>query len=150
MSDGKNPIPSQVRDTMIFVGWIAGLIFIASLCWFLTQSARNRFLLTAVNRVLEQSGDSRRLAEPVPYGSLKAGSSGIGSWYIMKDVPEETTACIFTFIGEGAFFPCAAVVTAEGKVEEFIPLNNHGERILKRISPGFLRLYARRIEGARS
>ena len=184
MSDGKTPgknpfeivgirslvnfFPAQVKDTVILAGWIVGLILIAALSWSLIQPLRTRFLLRAVNRVLEQSGDFRRLRAPVSPGELRAGFSNgripaAGFWYTMTELPvrqardsdrqqlpEGTKAFVFAFIGEGTFFPCAAVVTPEGKVEEFIALNSRGEKVMQRISPGILRIYTRRIEGAKS
>ena len=154
-----NPYVPHLRDTIILFGWIASLLIIAGISWMLTQPLRDRFLIRAVNRVLEQSGDMRRLGELSPSGT--SGSLIIGSWYTMilarqpvaagtKDFSEGTKAFVFSFVGEGTFFPCAAVMLPNGKVEEFIPLSSHGERILKKISPGILRIYARRIEGAKS
>lgn len=165
MSDSKTPVdaaakggpgqkayflPPQMRDAAILVGWIAGLVLIAGLCWFFTQPVRSRFLLKAVNRVLEQSGDSRRLGEPVSPGPRGGGFSEMGSWYTMIQAPDGTRAFIFVLIGEGTFFPCAAVVSPEGKVEEFLPLSSHGEKMIKRVSSGILGIYTRRIEGAES
>ena len=149
------PLIPQVKDAAILIGWIAGLVLIAGLCWFLTQPLRSVYLLNAVNRVLAQSGDSRRLGERMPPGAVEAGLSRMGSWYTMREsslrlagnVPAGRRALVFTFIGEGTFFPCVAMV-AGGKVEEFIPLGSHGEKMLKRVSPGVLRIYARRIEGS--
>jgi len=144
---------APLRDAAILAGWVAGIVLIAGLLWFFTQPARDRFIIIAVNQALQQSGDSRRLLNPVPPGTLNAGVSRMGSWYTMgglPDLPEGTKAFVFTFIGEGTFFPCLAVVTPEGTVAEFIPLNNHGERMLRRISPEVLRLYGRRIVGAES
>ena len=161
-----------LKDAAIFFGWIAGILLIAGICWVVTQPVRNRFLVRAVNRVLEQSGESRRLGEfPSP---VRSGSF-MGAWYAMvparqmsvsdddaddaddadktpdsgSQIADGTRAFIFSFIAEGTFFPCAAVVSAHGKVEEFIPLSSHGERILSGISPGILKLYARRIERIR-
>ena len=154
----ENKYFSNAKDTIIFFAWIISLLLFAGACWMLTQPVRNHFLVLAVNRVLEQSGDTRRLeAQYVPGIS---GSFSIGTWYTMslarqagiydsKNFSAGTKAFVFSFIGEGAFFPCAAVVSADGKVEEFIPLSSHGERVLKRISPGILRLYAMRIEGVK-
>ena len=164
MSDVKPPV-LQMKDASLLLGWIAGLVFIAGLCWFSTQPLRNLFLLKAVNQVLEQSGDSRRLEETVSPGQID--SFGMGFWYTMKELPvrqtvvspensvrrdisKGTRAFVFAFIGEGTFFPCAAVVSPDGEVEEFIPLNSHGEKMMKRVSPGILKLYARRIAGAKS
>ena len=162
MSDEKKLDMVILKDTAVFSGWIAGLLLIAGLCWALTLPVRSRFMVRAVNRVLEQSGDYRRLGELSSSGG--AGSIAMGAWYTMtqtrrageggnesfnESFAEGTKAFVFTFIGEGTFFPCAAVIE-EGRVREFLPLNSHGERILKNISPGILRLYARRIEGSGS
>ena len=158
MSDLKKPLIPQVKDALILLGWIAGLILIASLVWFFTQPIRSRSLLGAVNRVLLESGDSRSLEKPVSDGM--SGFFGTGAWYTMTEsaafrtgstgrggLPDGTRAFVFTFIGGGTFFPCAAVVGPDGKVLEFIPLNSHGEKMLKLVSPGVLKIYAQRIEG---
>lgn len=142
----KDVVP--LRDAAILAGWIAGIVLIAGLVWFFTQPTRDRFTVTAVNQVLLQSGDSRRLLAPVPPGALDAKVSRLGSWYTVYGLPEGTKAFLFTFIAEGTFFPCLAIVTPGGNVTEFIPLNNHGERVFRRISPEVLRLYSRRIVGA--
>ena len=154
MKYGKHRIPwlkestvlkDILKDTTIILGWIIGLVVVASLCWFFTQPARNRFLINAVNHVLEQSGDYRRVSEPISRGSSRA--HGLGRWYYFSG---ETRVYIFTFIVEGAFFPCAAVKTAEGRIEEFIPLSRHGERMFARISAEMLNIYAQRIEKGNS
>jgi len=146
------------RDAIKLFGWIASILIIAGLCWTLTQSVRNRFLVRAVNRVLEQYGDSRRVGE---LSSPLGRASLIGSWHIMIKAQQQgipandnfldgTRAFVFTFIAEGTFFPCLAVIDPMGKVQEFIPLNIHGKKIISRISPGILKLYIRRIEGSES
>lgn len=170
VSGGKGRPPvSPVKDAALLLGWIAGLIIIAGLVWFLTQSARNTFLLKAVNQVLEQSGDSRRLEAPLPPGAYKTFLSGMGIWYTISENavqqaknslkpvnsnkdgfdPGGRRAFVFTFIAEGTFFPCIAVVNSGGKVEEFISLNSYGEKILKRLPAEIIRMYTRRIEGAK-
>jgi hypothetical protein len=148
------------RDTIKLFGWIASILIIAGLCWTLTQSVRNRFLTRAINRVLEQYGDSRRLGE-LSSSLGTGGASLIGSWHTMIRARQQgnstndnfldgTTAFVFSFIAEGTIFPCVAVVDPMGRVQEFIPLNTHGKKILSRISPGILKLYIRRIEGSGS
>jgi len=141
-------------DAVKLFGWIGSILVIGGVCWILTQPVRDRYLMRAVNRVLEQYGDSRRLNE------LSSGSASIiGSWYIMikgrqqgisgtDNFIEGTKAFVFTFIAEGTFFPCAAIIDPMGQVKEFIPLNIHGKKILDRISPGILKLYIKRIEGS--
>jgi len=157
MSDNKSRVPDnlapKMKDTAILLGWISALIIIASLTWYFTQPLRNSFLIRAVNKVLEQSGDSRRLV-----GQISARSLGMGSWYTMAEnnrrrdavnepLAEGTRAYVFTFMGEGTFFPCVAVVTPAGNAEEFIPLNSYGRGMIKRVPPGILKIYASRIEG---
>lgn len=155
---GNLPIP-QLKDAAILAGWIAALLLLAGLMWFLSQSVRNRFLLSAANQVLEQSGSPRRLGTAVPRGSLKTSSSRIGTWYNLSEHSArqagETArnsagekAVIFVFIAGGSSFPCLAVLNASGELEEFIPLSGHGEKMMKRVSPGILGIYTRRIEGA--
>ena len=148
----ENPLVPHVKDAAIFVGWIAGLVLIAGLCWFLTQPVRSKILSRAVNQVLEQSGNSYVLGGEVSPGALKPGVSKMGSWYTMvrsgQAGAEGTRAFIFVFIGEGTFFPCAARVAPDGKVEEFIPLSSYGEKVIKRVPSEILKLYARRIEGS--
>ena len=149
----------QAKDTAIFAAWIAALLIVAAVFWVLTQPVRTRILINAVNKVLEQSGDSRRLEAASSHRG--SGFLGMSSWFTitspqtqeagdteeMPGVSGRTMAVVFSFIGEGNFFPCAAVINHDGKVVEFIPLNSQGERIIKRISPGILNIYARRVEG---
>jgi hypothetical protein len=158
MSDVKNPSGgiSRFKDPLLLAGWIAGLILIAGLFWFFTQPVRNRLMRNAVNKALQQTGDSRSLVEPVS-PAVYHGKSGLplmGSWFTIIDIEafgtadsEGKKAFVFAFIAEGDSFPCAAVVAPDGKVAEFIPLSSHGERTLRRISPGILDIYIRRIEG---
>ena len=160
-----NPLIPQLKNAGIVFGWIAGLVLIAGLLWFFTQPVRNRFLVRAANLVLEQSGDYRRLGETA-LSSKASGSFVSGSWFSVIPaaqagysadlqsgrgrLPGGTKAFVFTLIGEGYFFPCLAIVSPQGKVEEFIPLGIHGERMMKRVSAGLLRIYSRRIEGGES
>jgi hypothetical protein len=135
------------KDTILILAWIASILLIANICWFSTQPLRYRLTVRAVNRVLAQSGDSRRLAEPS--SSERRGALLTGSWFTMLDeTPAGKRVLVFSFIGEGSFFPCAAVMTQDGKIGELIPLNSHGKKVLERISPGILRIYTKRIEGA--
>jgi hypothetical protein len=140
---------NQAKGTAIFFAWISAILIFAAVFWVLTQPLRTRILVSAVNRVLEQSGDSRRLEEPSSSGG--PGFFGMSTWFSMTNLERQTPgdtgrAVVFSFIGEGTFFPCIAVLNPDGRVEEFIPLNSHGERVIRRISPGILNIYARRIE----
>ncbi|MCL2601725.1 MAG: hypothetical protein FWD91_02810 [Treponema sp.] len=145
----KNTAP--LKDAAIFAGWIAGLILIAGLAWFFTQPVRGRVILASVNNVLERSSDPRRLAAPITTALQPTGASRAGLWFAAANrTSEKSFIFIFAFIAEGTFFPCAAVVSARGEVQEFIPLSVHGERVLRRISPGIQDVYKRRIVGGHS
>ena len=136
---------SVFKEPALLLGWIAVIILMAALSWFLTQPLRGRLFQRAVNRALEQSNVSGRLGEPIQNGALSFGISG--SYYDME-ISTGNTAYIFTLIGDGLFFPCLALINREGKVEEIIPLGLHAQRMINRISPGTLAIYARRIEGS--
>jgi hypothetical protein len=146
----NNPIilmknATSFKDTLIILAWIASILLIANILWFSTQPLRYHLTVRAVNRVLIQSGDSRRLTEPA--SRERRGALLTGSWFTMLDeTPVGKRVFVFSFIVEGTFFPCAAVMTQDGKVGELIPLNNHGEKVLRRLSPGILKIYTRRIE----
>ena len=146
----------QTKDPAIFIIWISTLLILAGVFWVLTQPVRTRALARAVNRVLEQSEDFRRLEEQSAYGG--SGFFGMNTWFTMTGQRTHETgdtryfqdgmrAVVFPFIGDGAFFPCLALLNAEGKLVEFIPLSNHGRRIMSRVSPGLMEIYVRRIEG---
>jgi hypothetical protein len=156
MKDAKNtssenpavrPGIPRLRDGAICIGWIGGLILAGGLCWFLSQPLRSDLLMKAVNRVFIQTGDSRRLTSAIPLEELKPEALRMGTWYAMSFSGEGNRAVVFNFIGEGNFFPCVAEINQEGMVEEIIPLNSHGERIFRRLSPGSVQIYKRRIEG---
>ena len=134
-----------IKDSLVFIAWISAILLVAGIIWALTQPVRNRFLVKAVNQVLEQSEDPRRLTEP-SYNA-KGASMFAGSNFEMGRIQgERKNAIVFSFIGEGTFFPCIAVISSEGKVEEFIPLNNYGEKLLQHIPPGILKIYSKHIE----
>ena len=143
-----------VKDTAILIAWISSLLIFAGALWVLTQPLRTRILISAVNRVFEESGDPRRLSELASNGG--SGVFGMGAWFTMTGPEaeeigntEERKIVVFSFFGEGSFFPSAAIIGPEGRVEEFIPLNNQGRRVISRIAPGILEIYARRFERAR-
>jgi hypothetical protein len=103
--------------------------------------------MRAVNQVFAGNGDPRRLDAAVPLPELTPEALRAGTWYNMAFSREGNRAVVFTFLGEGRFFPCAAEVNQEGKVEEIIPLSGEGKRIFGRLSPGSVQFYITRIEG---
>jgi len=133
----------KFRDSAIFCCWIAGLLLIGSLCWFLTRPVRSEFLLRSVNRAWTQSGQTERLQGPIDPKTMKPELSRLGFWYSVDD---ENQALVFTMMTDGVFLPCAAIVDQQGKVEKILPLNSGGEKSLDRVPEKVLQLYIRRIE----
>ena len=131
-----------LKDSLIIIGWSFALIIFAGIFWYFTQPIRNRILVNTVNQVIEQSGDNRRILEPIMMRNIR--DKGLGRWYYSTD---NTKIYIFIFIGKGTFFPCAAITTTDGSIEKYIPLNRYGERIFSDISPEIINIYSRRVEG---
>lgn len=146
LSPETSGIP-RLKDLSILAGWIGGLLLIGGLCWFLSAPLRTHLLMKSVNRVLALAGDPRRLAAAIPPSELSSGALRIGTWYDVNFSREGNRAVVFTLIAEGRFFPCAAEINPEGRVEEIIPLNGEGEKALKVLSPGSVQIYINRIEG---
>ena len=147
-----HPYIPRIKDKAILAAWIGAFLLVASLSWFLTQPVRQEILGRAVNRVLEQTGETRRLGNALP----AAGFSGsrMGTYFSLTGggamaSSAGTAAFVFTFIGEGSFFPCIAILSPGGMVEEFIALNSHGARILSEVPPAVLAIYKQRLEGIR-
>lgn len=138
-----------LRDYALLVGWIIGLIVLGAIAWSFTQTVRDQFLLNAVNRVLYNSGETRRLLQPLsaqPFSDTQ-GAFVQGVWYSTND---GSFAFVFAFIAGGTFFPSAAILDSNGNVQEFIPLNNHGKRIINYLPERILQINARRITGLES
>jgi hypothetical protein len=157
MNDKQMPAEMpRTRNTMILAGWIAALILVAGVAWFLTQPLRSSLMLTAVNQVLAQAGDERRLQGPLASAVIDTNSPRIGFWYTMTD---GARAFVFLFIADGTFFPALAVLTQSPLAPEaapfalpppmvqFVPLSNHGARALERVCYTVLEIYGRRILG---
>jgi len=151
MNTDRDENQHQAKDTVMFISWIAIILIMASLSFVFSQPLRDSLLINAVNKVLSQSGDPRRLMID-PFTPESRDQFAIGKWYAMNQAADGqfsqgTKAFVFSFFGEGTFFPCAAIVNSDRKVLEFIPLSSHGQRMIRKVSPGILQIYTRRIEG---
>jgi hypothetical protein len=151
MTDRKSLIP-VLKDSAVFAGWIAGLILISALCWFLTQNVRAEFLLRSVNRFLSQVEQSKSFGEldaPIPFKDMDRDTPRIGSWFSLKN-KEGYKVLVFSLISGADFLPCAAVVNTRDKVEDIVPLSSHAARFLEKAPSGVLQVYIRRIEGVKN
>ncbi|MDR2101421.1 MAG: hypothetical protein LBP43_02505 [Treponema sp.] len=156
LTGGRVQIPvlsfSGMREKALFFGWIGGLLLLGGLLWFFTQPVRLRITGAAVNRILNSREYPRRLGDPIPRGQLNRSLISLGNWYTLENLRDRSPAgqaLVFSLIAEGGQAPCTAIISPEGKVEELIPLNVHGEWMLKRLPRETLGLYIRRIESPR-
>ena len=136
---------AELKDRAVLAGWIGGLLLAGLLLWTVTVSLRGRFLMRAVNRILEEEGVPCRLAS-VMTGGNRAPGSPMGTWYTLTE--GESLFFVFTLFREGITIPCGALVNPAGKVEELIPLSGHGAETMDRIPRGVIEVYIRRIEAS--
>ena len=135
----SRPSVPGIRDIMIFMAWIAGIVCIGCLCWILTGPFRAGLLQQAVNKILTETDVRFRLESPAVVNSRSPGT-----WY---ETSEGSLVLVFSIMADGIFMPCAAVVNSMGMVDELIPLTAGSRKMLDRISPGLIRLHIRRIQG---
>jgi hypothetical protein len=127
------------KDIGIFAAWIAGILLMGGLLWFFSQPIRNKLLMEQVNAVLALMERSPRLEETLPRSELPKTRVPLGSWYTLSG--SSSRALVFAIMSEGIRFPCVALVSEAGKVDEIIPLAH------KRTFPkGITAAYIRRIE----
>ena len=133
-----------LKDRAIFIGWIAGLVLIASLIWGFSFPARSAMLMRSVNRVLAQAGDNRTLSAPLL--DFDAEPVPLGCWYSVNG--SDSIFFVFVIMQEGILVPCGAEISEEGRVLNMVPLGGHARQAMTRIPEGLIRIYIRRIESA--
>jgi hypothetical protein len=132
---------AELKDRAVLAGWIGGLVLAGLLLWAGTASLRGRFLMRAVNRILEEENVSYRLKS-----AMTGGKGPMGTWYTLAD--REGVFFVFTLFREGITIPCGALVNPAGQVEELVPLSGHGAETIDRIPQGVIDVHIRRIEAA--
>jgi len=134
-----------LKDRAILAGWIAGLVLIASLLWSLSFPFRAFCLMRSTNRVLIAMDDSRRLTAPL---SHSAAPVSLGCWYRLSGSGSggDSLFYVFALVQGGILVPCGAEISGKGEVLDIIPLGSHARQIMKRIPPGLIQMYIRRIE----
>ena len=135
----------MIKDRAIATGWIAGLLLIISLLFFLTRPVQTRQLMQTVNNVFIASGNPHRL---VSHLDRPRGRSALfGFWYSMLDTSD--TMFVFAFFRDGLLVLCGARVSASGTVEEIIPISVHAKQVFENIPQAVIQMYTRRIETAK-
>jgi hypothetical protein len=139
-----NKLSPIVKDRLILLGWIAGLLLAASLVWSLSFPYRSALLMRSVNKILEAAEDERILSTPLPRGG--AGHALMGFWYRLSE--SDSSFFVFAIMNEGILVPCGAEINGDGKVVDLVPLGGHARQIIGRIPQGVVQVYIRRIESA--
>ncbi|MDR0301666.1 MAG: hypothetical protein LBI04_05040 [Treponema sp.] len=133
-----------LKNKAIIFGWVIGLLFFISLLWVLSQPLQKYYLLRTINNVLISSGDSRRIAE---YKGVNDGKAGIfGYWFLMDNSAEKMF--VFAAFQDGILVPLGAIVSANGSVDDIIPLSAHAMQIAGNLPMSLLQVYITRIEAA--
>jgi hypothetical protein len=139
---------SRVKDPLLVIGWVGGILLLGVLLWGLTQSLRTGILLKSVNKTLAYAGDSRRLEAVILPKQFSGKMGKIGIWYTQAG--SENRMLIFSVMSGGILAPFAVEVSPQGKTGVLIPLNRHSEKTMDRLPPGTMDIYIRRIEAAGS
>jgi hypothetical protein len=141
----KKPEQFQVqgfRDKAILSGWIAGILLLISALWIFTQPLQANYLLRSVNNVLINNNDSRRLSA---YLQVKANRANLlGYWFSMHNSTDKMF--VFTVFQNGILIPLGAVVSADGIVDDIIPLSTHAVQVFNELPQSILQIYTSRIE----
>jgi len=133
-----------MKDKLILLGWIAGLLLLVCVIWVLVQPALAFNLMRTVNSVLVNNNDSRRISV---YLHTKPGKAEIfGYWYTMFNSTNKFF--VFTTFQDGILVPLGAVVSSDGDVSEILPLSAHAAQIFDAMPKSVLQMYVDRIEDA--
>jgi len=133
-----------MKDRLILLGWITGLLLLICVLWTSTQYFQAFNLLRAVNNVLINNNDSRRLSE---YIKTKTGKAEIlGYWYKMYNSTNKMF--VFTVFQDGILIPLGAVVSSNAVVDEILPLSAHAAQVFDKMPKSILQMYSGRIEDA--
>ncbi len=139
-----NKLSPAVKDRLILLGWITGLLIAASLAWYLSFPYRADVLMRSVNKALEAAGDTRRVSSPLPRGAARP--TPMGFWYRLYE--SDSLFFVIVIMNEGIFVPCGAEINKDGKAVDIVPLGSHARQIIGRIPQGVIQVYTRRIESA--
>jgi len=134
----------EIRDKVVLVGWIAGLLMLISLIWTLSQPIQAHYLMRSINSVFINNNDERRV---IDYIQKKPGKTSlIGYWYSMYNSKENMF--VFTVFKDGILVPLGAIVSDTGNVQEIIPLSAHAVQIFNNLPQSILQMYIKRIEAS--
>ena len=134
-----------VKNKLIMLGWITGLLFFITLVWLLFQPLQVYYLSRSINGVFISSGETRRVTSYA--GKDMEKTSLLGYWYNMHNTTDKLFA--FTVFQDGILIPLGAVVSDNGTVSEILPLSYHAKQVFKNLPPGVIQIHINRIEGTK-
>ena len=145
-----NGLTDVLKDRAILVAWIAGLVLVASLLWFLSFPFRSACLMNATNKILASMDNDGSGAPPkllsAPLLRPFRGPASLGCWYRVAD--SNSLFYVFVLMNGGILVPCGAEITEEGELGGIIPLGSHARQVMGRIPPNLIQVYAQRIESS--
>ena len=130
-----------MKDKIVLISWIAGLLLLISVFWILTQPVQTNYLMRTINNVFINNNDTKRVSSYIPHKSGKADL--MGYWYSLFN--SQDILFVFTVFQDGILVPLGAVVSS-GTVKEIIPLSAHAEQVYGNMPESILQMYIRRIE----
>ncbi|MCL2210465.1 MAG: hypothetical protein FWB95_00910 [Treponema sp.] len=133
-----------MKDKLIMLGWIIGLLLLISVLWVVTQPLQSMYLLRTVNSVLSNNNDSRRVSA---YIQPKTGNTNLfGYWYSIR--ASQDKMFVFAAFQDGILIPLGAFVSHDCIVKEIIPLSAHAVQVFDSFPKSILNIYTARIEEA--
>jgi len=144
MSNKPERQRQNLKDKMILLAWVTGLLLIISALWIFSQGLQASNLMRSVNNVLKNNDDSRRLSQ---FNKMKTNkTTPLGYWFTMYNSSDKMF--VFGVFQNGILIPLGAVVAANGTVNEVIPLSAHAVQVFSDISDSIMQIYIGRIEEA--
>jgi hypothetical protein len=145
-----NGLTHVLKDRAILVAWIAGLVLIASLLWFLSFPFRSTCLMNSTNKILASMNDANIDAPPkllsAPLLRPFSGPAPLGCWYHVSD--SNSLFYVFVLMHGGILVPFGAEISEKGEISEIIPLGSHARQVMGRIPQNLIQIYAKRIESS--
>jgi hypothetical protein len=132
---------NDFKDKAVLLGWIAGLFLLISLLIIFTVPVQTYYLLRNINNVFISNNDTRRL---IAHIKQKPGKADLfGYWFSMLN--SENRMFVFSIFKDGILIPLGAVVSADGAVEEVIPLSAHAVQAFQALPESLVQMYVNRI-----
>jgi hypothetical protein len=136
------PFFVKAGDKGMALLWCGVLSLILFLLFILTANVHTNLLEIEVNRALAQNGYGRSLGTAISPWRQDGTAMQLGSWWTMRG--SGSLAVVFPVIRDGIYTPFLGIIATDGSIE-FIPLSKNAEALYKRLPPGIIDVYSRRL-----